>query len=207
MKVNPTLLLMALPVSLISFIGALFWLSISMILQVIVDKIFAQKPMDAYGIVGLALIVPVFLGSCFEVGLDSVISIVARSQGAPRESLLQLSAVFPRVILIVTVLAVYSPLIAAITVGLTAIACATSLLLKRSRIGGFSRPYPLPLSFRLPFTLVVLIVLWCGGYLVLAEQFTVGQWMATGILSLQFAAVVLSFTALAVGERQYSRGL
>lgn len=128
MKVNPTLLLMALPVLLISFIGALFWLSIPMFLQVIVDKIFAQKSMDTYSIVGLALIVPVFLGSCFEVGLDSVISIVARSQGAPRESLLQLSAVFPRVILIVTVLAVYSPLIAAITVGLTAIACATSLL-------------------------------------------------------------------------------
>ncbi len=58
----------------------------------------------------------------------------------------------------------------------------------------FDRDSLIPMSFRLPLTVVVLSALWYGAFQVLAGQLLLGQWLAVGVLSPQFAASLLTFT-------------
>ena len=189
--------LLCLPVLLVSFFGAMFWLSIPLLLQVIVDKVLLQHSPDTLSIVCMALLVTTLIASGLEIGLNGIIATLVRSHMASKESVLKLAAVLPRALLIISVMTNYSPQIAVTAAVLTATACGSCFILNRINVSSKSRIYPLPLSFRLPLTLIVLVVLWQGASLVLSDQLSLGQWISIGILSLQFAACLLSFTTLA----------
>ena len=96
-----------------------------------------------------------------------------------------------------SIMAIYSPQLAFASTGLTALACGTYYLLKRNRLVAESGSEPLPLSFRLPLTLIVLFLFWYGASLVLAVQLSLGQLIAFIILSIEFVAFLLSVTAAA----------
>ncbi len=197
-RIQPLLLcLVCLPVVLISFLGAMIWLSIPLLLQVVIDKVLLQNSPDTLGIVYTALLVTTLMASGLEIGLNGIIATLVRSHMTLKESYLQLAAVLPKVLLTISLLTSYSPQSAIVAAVLTGIACGSCLLLNRTNISSKSRFYPLPLSFRLPLTLVVLAVLWHGASLVLSGQLSLGQWVCIGILSLQFAACLLSFTTFA----------
>lgn len=190
--------LFGLPVFRLSLLGALFWLSIPLLLQVIVDKVLLRNSADTLNILGIALLLTTLLASVLEIGLKSLIHLFVRSQVALRETLLNLAAALPRVILLASVLLIYSLHVAVVAIVLTAIACGAYYIINKIRPSGSSGVSPLPLSFRLPLTLIVLFVLWSGASLVLSGQFTLGQWLAIGIMSLEFAACLLSLVAIAL---------
>ena len=94
----------------------------------------------------------------------------------------------------------YSPLLEVVSTVLTAIACGAYYLIKKSRVGAEPSSHPLPLSFRLPLTLIILFFLWYGAVLVLDGSLTLGQWLAVGIFNLQFVASLLGLTADVIGN-------
>jgi hypothetical protein len=177
-----------------SLFGTFFWLAIPMLLQVIVDKAIGQNSPDTLTILGLALLVCTLFASGSEVGIGVFTQLLARGELISRKKLLQFAAVLARVLAIGVLLTIYSPQVAFATIVLTAIACGASVFVAKSGSSKTSFPQPLPLSFRLPLTLVVLFVLWYGAFQVLADQLLLGQWLAVGVLSLQFAATLLSFS-------------
>ena len=177
-----------------SLFGTFFWLAIPMLLQVIVDKAIAQNSPDTLKVLGLALLVFTILASGSEVGIGAFTQLLARGELINRKKLLEFAAVLPRVLAIGVLLRIYSPQVAIATIVLTAIACGASVFVAKLGSSKTSLPQPLPLSFRLPLTLVVLFVLWHGAFQVLADQLLLGQWLAVGVLSMQFAATLLSFS-------------
>jgi ABC-type multidrug transport system fused ATPase/permease subunit len=94
-------------------------------------------------------------------------------------------------------MAIYSPQLAFASTGLTALTSWDLLPSKRSRLVAECSSEPLPLSFRLPLTLIVLFLFWYGVSLVLTVQLSLGQLIAFIILSIQFVAFLLSVTAAA----------
>ncbi len=196
------LLLFCLTVLLVSFVGSLFWLSIPLLLQLIVDKVLIQNSTDTLSVLGIALLVSTLIASAVEVGLNSLIAVLARSQMASRETLLQLAAVLPRALVIISVIMIYNLQIGAATTVLTAIACGSYYFLNKTIDSSNPGNYPLPLSFRLPLTLIPLVILWHGVSLVLSDELSLGQWIAIGLLSLQFAACLLSFATVTLGVRR-----
>ena len=194
------LLLLCLPVLLVSFIGAIFWLSIPLLLQVIVDKVLLQNSPDTLNILCIALLVSSLMANGLDIWLNGIIATLVRNHRASRESFLHLATVLPRALLILLVMTIYNPQIAVVAAVLTAIACGSYFLLNRLNIRSKPIIDPLdllPLSFRIPVILVVLLVLWQGASLVLSGQLTIGQWISIAILNLQLATCLLSFTTLA----------
>jgi ABC-type bacteriocin/lantibiotic exporter with double-glycine peptidase domain len=191
-------LLLSLGIFVISFFGTLFWLSIPLILQVIIDKVIVQNSPDSLNDLGIALLMLTLIASAFEIGLAAFTAALIRSHLVSREIFLQLAATLPKVSIFLVVMVYYSPQLAVASTVLTAIACGAYFFLKRSRIGAELNSNPLPLSFRLPLTLIVLFILWYGTSLILDGQLTLGQWTAIGIFNLQFVASLLSLTAAAI---------
>jgi len=190
------LIVFCLPALSVSFIAAWAWLGIPLLLQVMIDKVFSQNSPDTLGILGLALLVVTLLASGLEICLSQTIAVLVRSRKASSESFLRLVVVLPRALSAASIITVYSRHIALTTAVLTAVACGSCFFLNRINVVSKFRSYPLPLNFRLPLTLIVLVVLWQAASLVLSGQLTLGQWMALGIFCLQFAFDLLSFTTL-----------
>lgn len=189
-----SLFLLLFAISSVSLFSTFFWLAIPMILQVIVDKVIGQHSQDALAVLGLALLVCSLFASGSEVGIGVFTQLLTRGELINRKKIVQFAAVLPRVLVIGAVLIIYSPQLAIAAIFVTAVACGASVLVTKFGSSKTSFPQPLPLSFRLPLTLIVLFVLWYGAFQVLAGQLLLGQWLAVGILSLQFAATLLSFS-------------
>ena len=186
----------------VSLFGTFFWLFIPLILQVIVDKAIVQNSPDSLNVLGLFLLLATLIASASEVGLAALIAVFVRGGLVCREIFLQVGAALPKVLVFWVVMPIYSPQIAVVSTVLAAIACGAYYFFKKGRIGTGRVSEPLPLSFRLPLTLIVVFVLWDGASLVLAVQLTLGQWLAIGIFTLQFVASALSLTAAALGMKK-----
>jgi len=200
MRSHLVLLLFCFAISAVSLFGAFFWLSIPLLLQVIVDKAIAQNSPETLRILGLSLLVVTLIASASEIGLSIFTQLLVHGKLINRDKLLHLAAVLPKALAIGVLLTIYSPQIAIAAIILTAIACGANIFFKKFGFTSSPSLNPLPLSFRLPLTLVVLFVLWYGGFQVIAGQLLLGQWLAVGVLSLQFAASLLSLTVTALGD-------
>lgn len=175
-----------------------FWVSIPLILLAMIDRVIAQNSPDSLYFFGVTLLILTIFASASEIGLASLTAYFIRSRLVSRNIFLQLSATKALVFLVI--MAFYSLLLAGASTVLTAIACGAYYLTKKSRVGSEPSSHHLPLSFRLPLTLIVLFILWYGLYLVLDGSLTFGQWRAMGIFNLQFVASLLSLMADAIGN-------
>jgi len=194
-------LLLSITVFFLSAFGTLFWLSIPLVIQVIIDKVIVQNSPDALNVLGLFLIVMTLIASASEIGLAALTAAIIRNCLA-RDIFLKLAVTLPKILAMLVVMAIYSPQLAFASTGLTALACGTYYLLKRGRLVAESSSEPLPLSFRLPLTLIVLFLFWYGASLVLALQLSLGQLIAFSIFNIQFVAFLLSLTAAATRGRK-----
>jgi ABC-type bacteriocin/lantibiotic exporter with double-glycine peptidase domain len=168
---------------------------------VIIDKVIVQNSPDALNVLGLFLIVMTLIASASEIGLAALTAAIIRNCLA-RDIFLKLAVTLPKILAMLVVMAIYSPQLAFASTGLTALACGTYYLLKRGRLVAESSSEPLPLSFRLPLTLIVLFLFWYGASLVLALQLSLGQLIAFSIFNIQFVAFLLSLTAAATRGRK-----
>jgi hypothetical protein len=183
-----------------SLFGTLFWLSIPLLLQVIVDKAIAPGSSETLKIIGLSLLIVTLIASASEIGLNIFTQQLVRSKLIDREIFLQLAAFLPKVLAVGILLAIYSQQIAIIATVLAAIACGATIFVRKFGSTRSPDAQPLPLSFRLPLTLVVLFVLWYGAFQVQAGELLLGQWLSVGVLSIQFVASLLSFTVTALSD-------
>jgi ABC-type bacteriocin/lantibiotic exporter with double-glycine peptidase domain len=194
-------ILFCLPALLVSLTGSIFWLSIPLLLQAIIDHLLAQNPTDTLSILGIAMLVSTLVASGIEIGLNSHIAVLVRSTMAPKETFLRLAAILPRALLMISIIMTYSPQIGAATAVLTAMACGSYYSLNRLINDKRSINYPLLLSFQVPISLIAVVILWHGASLVLAEQLSLGQWIALASLA-SSVACLLSFTALMLGAQR-----
>jgi len=189
-------LLLTITVFFLSAFGTLFWLSIPLVIQVIIDKVIVQNSPEILNLLGVFLIVTTLIASASEIGLAALTAAIV-GNGLARNLFLKVAVTLPKVLAMLLLMAIYSPQLAFASTGLTALACRTYYLLKRIRLVAECSSEPLPLSFRLPLTLIVLFLFWYGASLVLAVQLSLGQLIAFIILSIQFVAFLLSVTAAA----------
>jgi hypothetical protein len=189
------LILACIAVFVTSLFGTLFWLAIPTTLQVIVDKVIGQNSPGALSVLGVYMLVCVILASASEVLIGVFVQSLDRGELTNRRRLLQVAAVLPRALAIAVVLYLYNSGVTIATVVLTAMSCGANVL--GAKLGYLKRSFrhPLPISLWLPLTLVVVFVLWYGAFQVLAGQLLLGQWVAVGVLSLQFAVTLLSFSS------------
>ncbi|MBD2624810.1 hypothetical protein H6G48_25430 [Microcystis flos-aquae FACHB-1344] len=180
----------------LSAFGTLFWLSIPLVIQVIIDNVIIQNSPEALNFWGVFLIVTTLFASASEIGLAALTAAII-GNGLARNLFLKVAVTLPKVLAMLSLMAIYSPQLAFASTGLTALACGTYYLLKRNRLVAESGSEPLPLSFRLPLTLIVLFLFWYGASPVLAAQLSLGQLIAFIIFSIQFVAFLLSLTAAA----------
>lgn len=194
MRPQFALLFLCLVIVGASLLSTVFWLAIPILLQVIVDKAIGQNSADTLKALGFALLVVTLMASASEFGIGIMTSCLNRGNMINRNKILQFAAVLPKAFVIGVLLTIYSPKIAIATIILTLMACGASVFV--AKIGSAQKSFtqPLPLAFRLPLTLVVLFVFWYGAFQVIANQLLLGQWLAAGVLGLEFAATLLSFT-------------
>jgi ABC-type bacteriocin/lantibiotic exporter with double-glycine peptidase domain len=188
-----------------SLLGTLFWLSIPLILQVIIDKVIVQNSPESLNTLGGFLLLLTLIASVFEIGIASLTAVLLQGRLASNK-FLQLASELPKVLVFFVIMMYYSPQIAVTSIIMTTIACVFYYFLKKSRIRAEQISEPLPLSFRLPLTIIVLFVLWHATFMVLDGEITLGQWLAIGIFNLQFVASALSLTAAAIVRRKSSSG-
>lgn len=162
----------------------------------IIDNVIIQNSPEALNFWGVFLIVTTLFASASEIGLAALTAAII-GNGLARKLFLKVAVTLPKVLAMLSLMAIYSPQLAFASTGLTALACGTYYLLKRNRLVAESGSEPLPLSFRLPLTLIVLFLFWYGASPVLAAQLSLGQLIAFIIFSIQFVAFLLSLTAAA----------
>lgn len=194
-------LLLSLALFFLSVVSVLFWLSIPLMIQVIIDKVIVQNSPDTLQVLGIALIVMTLIASALEVGSAALTAFFIRN-GLAKDIFLKLAATLPKILAMLAVMAIYSPQLALASTVLTALACGTYYLLKRGRLAAESSSELLPLSFRLPLTLIVVFVLWYGTSFVVNGQLTLGQLIALSIFNIQFVSSLLSLVATATKGRK-----
>ncbi|HAC64491.1 MAG TPA: hypothetical protein DCF68_13370 [Cyanothece sp. UBA12306] len=173
-----------------------FWLLIPLLIQVIIDKVIVQNSPDTLSVLGLFLLISSLITSGVEIGLATLTTILIRS-ALVSEFFLRIANTLPKVLAIVVVMFVYYPLMAGASIILTALAGGTYYLLNRKD----SSSQPLPLSFRLPLTLIFIFVVWYGSSLVLEGDLSLGQLIALSIFNIQFVSLVLSHLATTLARR------
>lgn len=176
--------------------GMVFWLLIPLLIQVIIDKVIVQNSPDTLSVLGLFLLISSLITSGVEIGLATLTTILIRS-ALVSEFFLRIANTLPKVLAIVVVMFVYYPLMAGASIILTALAGGTYYLLNRKD----SSSQPLPLSFRLPLTLIFIFVVWYGSSLVLEGDLSLGQLIALSIFNIQFVSLVLSHLATTLARR------
>ncbi len=201
MRSFATQLFFSFVVFLLSLWGTLFWLSIPLILQVIIDKVIVQNSPDSLNTLGGLLLSLTLIASAFEIGVAALTTVLIRGRLVSREIFLKLASALPKVLLFLVIMIHYNYQMAATSIILTTVACVFYDFLTKRRISSQKISEPLPLTFRLPLTLIVLFVLWYGTFMVLDGVISLGQWLAIAIFNLQFAASVLSLTASFIGKR------
>lgn len=147
------------------------------------------------------------IASASEIGLATLTAFFIRN-GLAKDIFLKLAATLPKILAMLVVMAIYSLQLALASTVLTALACGTYYLLERGRrrIESAERLVVssdlLPLSFRLPLTLIVLFILWYGTSFVLNAQLTLGQLIALSIFNIQFVSSLLSLVATATKDQK-----
>lgn len=202
MRSFATQLFFSFVVFFVSLWGTLFWLSIPFTFQVIIDKVIVQNSPDTLKILGIFLLCSTLFASAFEIGVAALTTVFIRGRLVSREIFLKLASALPKVLLFLVIMILYNYQMAATSIILTIIACVFYYFVTKRRIVSQKISELLPLTFRLPLTLIVLFVLWYGTFMVLDGEITLGQWIAIAIFNLQFAASVLSLTASFIGKEK-----
>lgn len=183
-------IILSLFVFLASAFTTLFWLAIPLIVQVIIDKVIAQTSADSLSVLGVFLIMTTLFASASEVGL-SILSRYCSRAGFAEGILLSLAFAVPRILISLVLMSVYNVQLLFASIVLTSIAGGTYYLLKKPRLLVESSSDPLPLSFRLPLTLITLFIFWYGSFLVIKNLLSLGQLVAFSIITIQVVALVL----------------
>jgi ABC-type bacteriocin/lantibiotic exporter with double-glycine peptidase domain len=117
-------LLLSITVFFLSAFGTLFWLSIPLVIQVIIDKVIVQNSPDTLQVLGVFLIVMTLIASAWEVGLAALTAAIIRN-GLARDIFLKLAVTLPKILAMLVFMAIYSPQLALASTVLTALACGT----------------------------------------------------------------------------------
>ena len=196
-------LLLSIAVLFLSVFSISFWLSIPLIIQVIIDKVIVQNSPEELSILSLYLLILSLLASALEIAISTFTTTFIR-KGLVNESFVGIVTTLPPVVVMGIVMNVYSPMLAGGCLILNLFFCGTYYFLFRgqSRSNNLLSK-PLPLSFRLPLTLIFIFVVWSGSQLVLKQELSLGQLIAFNIFSIYLSSSMLNLiTVLTARKRQ-----